>query len=69
MVDVFEQYLKVATLKESAERMQGKSNGQCDDETVNGGLVPQSVQDSDQYKPVMDMNSTSVPFIPQDSKL
>ena len=69
MVDVFEQYLKVATLKESAERMQGKSSGQCDDETVNGGLVPQSVQDSDQYKPVMDMNSTSVPFIPQDSKL
>ena len=43
MVDVFEQYLKVATLKESAERMQGKSSGQCDDDTVNGGLVPQSV--------------------------
>ena len=69
MVDVFEQYLKVATMKETAERMQGKSNGQHDDDTVNGGLVPQSVQDNDQFKPAMDMNSTSVPFIPQDSKL
>ena len=69
MVDVFEQYLKVATLKESAERMQGKSSGQCDDDTVNGGLVPQSVQESDQYKPELDMNQTNVPLIPQDSKL
>ena len=43
MVEVFEQYLKVATLKETAERMQGKKNNEGNEE-LDGASVPQSVQ-------------------------
>ena len=37
MVEVFEQYLKVATLKDTAERMQGKKIGEQDEEEQDGG--------------------------------
>ena len=45
MVQVFEQYLKVASLKESAERMQREGNGDGNKDEgagqIDGGDVPE----------------------------
>ena len=57
MVECFEQYLKVATLKETAERMQGKSLNSA--EELNGALVPSSVDSKSKGELVVDLNLTS----------
>ena len=67
MVECFEQYLKVATLKETAERMQGKSLNSA--EELNGALVPSSVASKSKGELFVDLNLTSQPIIPSNSKL